>query len=88
MNAIILDLDGTLLNSNKNIPPKTKELLINFQKKDGILVLASGRSFNGIIGFAKDLSMHLYNGYIISYNGARLYSTYTGKAIWEDVIKK
>ena len=41
---IAMDLDGTLISSNKCITPKTKEALIRFQKEGGKVVLASGPS--------------------------------------------
>ena len=41
--VIIMDVDGTLTNSKKQITPKTKEMLIEAQNKGIKLVLASGR---------------------------------------------
>ena len=40
---IVLDLDGTLTNRNKEITPKTKETLMKAQEQGKIVVLASGR---------------------------------------------
>ena len=40
---IVLDLDGTLTNRNKEITPRTKEALMEAQKRGKIVVLASGR---------------------------------------------
>ena len=40
---IVLDLDGTLTNQNKEITPKTKETLMRAQEQGKIVVLASGR---------------------------------------------
>ena len=36
---IVLDLDGTLTNRNKEISPKTKETLMKAQKQGKIVVL-------------------------------------------------
>lgn len=40
---IVLDLDGTLTNSQKEITPRNKETLIRVQEQGVRLVLASGR---------------------------------------------
>ncbi|MBP1041914.1 HAD family phosphatase [Vagococcus sp. BWB3-3] len=70
--AIILDLDGTLLNSEKNISPKTKATLIDAQQKGIKLVLASGRPTTGMIQHAEELEMAKHHGLLVSYNGAKV----------------
>ena len=40
---IILDLDGTLTNSKKEITPKTLEALLDAQERGVIVTLASGQ---------------------------------------------
>ena len=40
---IVLDLDGTLTNSKKEITPRNRETLIRMQEQGIRLVLASGR---------------------------------------------
>ena len=40
---IVLDLDGTLTNRDKVITPKTKEALLEIQRRGKKIVLASGR---------------------------------------------
>ncbi len=70
--AIILDLDGTLLNSEKNISPKTKAALIDAQQKGIKLVLASGRPTTGMIQHAEELEMAKHHGLLVSYNGAKV----------------
>lgn len=68
--TIITDLDGTLLNSNNQIDYKTKEILIDAQKRGIKLILASGRSTNAMWPYAIELEMDKYNGLLLSYNGA------------------
>lgn len=41
---IFLDLDGTLTNDEKKITPKTKEALMDIQKRGHIVALASGQT--------------------------------------------
>ena len=45
--VIVLDLDGTLTNSKKEITPPTRDALIEIQQNGKKVVLASGRPING-----------------------------------------
>ena len=51
--VIIMDVDGTLTNSQKIVTPKTKEALLKVQEKGVILILASGRPTSGLRDLAK-----------------------------------
>ena len=46
---IVLDLDGTLTNREKKITPRTKEALMEAEKRGILVVLASGRPTQGIV---------------------------------------
>lgn len=50
---LVLDLDGTLTNSKKEITPFTRETLLQAQEKGLHLVLASGRPTYGIVPFSR-----------------------------------
>ena len=52
---LVLDLDGTLTNSKKEITPFTRETLLQAQEKGLHLVLASGRPTYGIVPLAEEL---------------------------------
>ena len=85
---IVLDLDGTLTNSQKVITPKTKQALMKIQE-DGIkVVLASGRPTAGIVKLAKELCLDQYEGYILSFNGARIIDVKTKEIIYNKVLPK
>ena len=51
---IVLDLDGTLTNSKKEITPRNRETLIRMQEQGIRLVLASGRPTYGIVPLANE----------------------------------
>ncbi len=55
--VIMMDVDGTLTNSQKKISPKTKEALLKAQKAGAILMLASGRPTSGLRDFEQELQM-------------------------------
>ena len=57
LDAIVMDMDGTLLDPNNKILPETKEALIACQKQGTKLVLASGRSYTRLLPYAKELEL-------------------------------
>ena len=69
---LVLDLDGTLTNSQKKITRKTKEALLKAQENGIKLVLASGRPTYGIVPLADELNLDARGGYILSYNGGEI----------------
>jgi len=83
---IVLDLDGTLTNSQKKITEKTKNLLLTIQKQGIIVVLASGRPTYGIIPLAKELELEKYGGYILSFNGAKIINCKTNETVYNKTI--
>lgn len=83
---LVLDIDGTLVNSEKKITPKTKEALINAQEKGHILALASGRPYPGMKQYINELRMDEFGGYALSFNGGMIVDTKSGKAIYNKAI--
>lgn len=83
---ISLDMDGTLLNSDKVITEKTREALIRAQKKGVKVVLASGRPTAGLMKYAKELQMDRYHGMFISYNGGKAVDVTSGEVLFELAI--
>lgn len=80
---LILDIDGTLVNSKKEITPLTLEYLFKIQKMGHIVALASGRPYPGMEGYARQLELHQLGGYAIAFNGGRIISCKTGEAVFE-----
>lgn len=78
MKAIIMDMDGTLLNADNEISCATEEKLINLQKQGVTLILASGRSHTRLIPYAKQLRMDQYGGYLLEVDGIAIYEMKTG----------
>lgn len=84
--VLVLDLDGTLTNTQKEISPKTWEALINIQENGQKVVLASGRPTAGIIPLAKQLKLDEFGGYMLSFNGARIINAQTNEIIYNSVL--
>lgn len=83
---IVLDLDGTLTNSKKEISPRNRETLIRIQEQGVRLVLASGRPTYGIAPLANELRMNEFGGFILSYNGGEIINWETQEMIYENVL--
>ena len=82
---VAIDMDGTLLNSKKELLEETKQYFKDFHKKetDTLLVLCTGRPESGIRPYLKDLGYLEENHYIISQNGANIYESRTGKRVMD-----
>ncbi|MDD3172912.1 MAG: Cof-type HAD-IIB family hydrolase [Herbinix sp.] len=85
---LVLDLDGTLMNSRKEITKNTKEALFRFMDNGGCVVLASGRPTYGIIPVANELELNKRGGYILSYNGGCIMECKTGEIIYQQTLKE
>ena len=83
---LVLDLDGTLTNSEKKITPQTREALIEIQKRGKKVVLASGRPTPGVVPVAKELDLQHYESYILSFNGARITNCETGEIVYDQTL--
>ena len=83
---IVLDLDGTLTNSEKQITPRTKRALMEAQKQGVRLVLASGRPTFGIMPLANELELARYGGLILAFNGGKIIDCKTGKTLFEQTL--
>lgn len=79
---IVLDLDGTLTNRNKEITPRTKEALFELKRQGGVIVLASGRPTYGVVPLARELELQKSGGYILSFNGGRMIDCRTGETVF------
>ena len=83
---LVLDLDGTLTNSSKEISRQNLSTLLRLQQSGVRLVLASGRPTYGIAPLADILQMKRYGGYILSYNGGEIIEGSTGKMIYQNLL--
>lgn len=73
MKLIVMDMDGTLLTSDKKISEITLQSLKEMQEKGNKLVLASGRVKSRLDEFAKLLKMDYFGGFLIEANGSCIY---------------
>lgn len=83
---IVLDIDGTLTNSKKEITPKTKEALIKIQEQGVSVAIASGRPTPGTKKTAEELELSRFGNYVLSFNGGRVTNCQTGEVVLDKTI--
>ena len=76
---LVLDVDGTLLDSEKKISKRTLAALLKVQQMGVRIVLASGRPTYGLMPIAKALELGNYGGFILSYNGGQIINAQSGE---------
>lgn len=86
--VLILDIDGTLTNSKKEITSKTLEALIEIQKQGHTIVIASGRPTHGVKWISDVLQLEQYGGYVLCFNGARITNVKTKEIVYQQVFPK
>ena len=85
---VVLDLDGTLTNSEKKVTERTKKALTDYMEHGGTVVLASGRPTYGIIPLARELHLDTYGGYILSFNGGNIIDCKREQIIYQKRLEK
>lgn len=83
---LVLDIDGTLVNSKKEITPLTRKRIIDIQEAGHIVALASGRPYPGMMGYAKEIGLDRFGGYALSFNGGRVINCKTGEIVYQNAI--
>ena len=80
---LVLDVDGTLLNNEKQISKRTLSALLKVQHMGIRIVLASGRPTSGLIPLANALELGNFGGFILSYNGCQVIKADNGEVMFE-----
>lgn len=85
---LVLDIDGTLTNSKKEITPNTKDAITKVLKMGHAVVIASGRPTPGTKRVCEELELEKYNGYVLSYNGAKITRLSDNEVVYGKVLDK
>lgn len=80
---ILADLDGTLLNENKQLTPRSRAALERAAAAGCQVVIATGRFFGGVPNFLKELP---FLRYFILMNGAKVYDRETDTVLYRSEI--
>ena len=84
--GLVLDIDGTLYNSVKQITDATKQAIFRAREAGKVIVIASGRPVPGIADVCSTLEFAEKGGYIMGYNGGRIINVQTGEHISETTL--
>ena len=84
--VLVLDIDGTLTNSEKEITDNTRKAIIGVQERGHIVMLASGRPTPGMKRYAEELELEKYGGYLLSFNGGRIVNCRTGEIVYQRIL--
>lgn len=81
---VAIDLDGTLLNSNKQISNEDKEAINQAVNRGIKVIICSGRIYAGARIFARYLGI---NGAVIACNGAVIKDLEKGEVLYNDFLR-
>lgn len=79
---LFTDMDGTLLNKQKEVTPYTREVLEKWCQAGHKFVLCSGRDINNLKFVRKSLSLNYPGMYLIGYNGGQIYDCEQDKTLY------
>lgn len=85
---VVMDMDDTLLRDDLSISDRTKEAIQKAQEKGIKIILASGRPTYAMTNYAKDLALHQYGSYILSYNGGIITDCAKNEIIYQQALTK
>lgn len=80
---LVLDIDGTVTNSDKKVLKETREAVVHLQEKGIHVAIASGRAPQGIYSVAEELELDRFGNYILAFNGAKIINFQTKECIYE-----
>ena len=83
---LVLDIDGTLTNSKKQITEATKQAIWELMDRGHLVALASGRPTPGMRRYEKELELDKRGGYLLSYNGARVVECTGGEVVHQNFL--
>lgn len=81
---IAFDLDGTVFDDHKKIPPATKNILERAAGKGIEIIPATGRPYKGLCAEVENLQGVRY---VLTTNGGGIYERETGRCIYQDCMK-
>lgn len=84
---IAIDIDGTLVNSQKEITPAVKKTILDARERGVQIVICTGRPLSGAQRYLDELGLNDQdNEYVVSFNGAVVEST-SGQVIFKQGLK-
>src|SRR5574337_137733 len=83
---VAIDIDGTLVNNNREITPEVFEAIQKAKAAGVKIVIATGRPLLGVKNILESLNLLDAGDYVITYNGALVQATATGEAFIDEPL--
>jgi hydroxymethylpyrimidine pyrophosphatase-like HAD family hydrolase len=83
---LFLDLDGTLLNDQKEVTPGNRRAIGEALRRGRRIVVTSGRPLKSSMAQARRLGLAGDGCYVIAYNGAVIYDCREERAIFRQAL--
>lgn len=80
---LVLDIDGTVTNSQKEVTEETRKAIVHLQEKGVRVAIASGRHPKGVLPIAKILNFHETGNFILAFNGAKIIDVRQNTCVYE-----
>ena len=84
--VLVLDIDGTLTNSKKEITEATKQAIWSIMDKGHKVILASGRPTPGMHRYEAELELTKRGGYLLSFNGAKIVDCVSKEVLFQKIL--
>ena len=86
MKILFTDLDGTLLNDEKQIPEENSIAVKRTLQNGNAVVLCTGRSYFSAKKFVDRLGLNREGCYAILYNGGMIYDCCSGEILYQNTM--
>ncbi|GFH41789.1 sugar phosphate phosphatase [Lactococcus hodotermopsidis] len=83
---VAIDIDGTLVNNNREITPEVFDAVQQAKAAGVKIVIATGRPLLGVKNILSALNLLEAGNYVITYNGALVQATDTGEAFIDEPL--
>lgn len=85
---IFLDIDGTLVTDDKQIPEANKKALDEARAAGHLVALASGRVIDSVKAQARKLGLDDEGCYVLGFNGAICVDMYTDEVVYRHAVPR
>ena len=83
---IFLDIDGTLVDKNKQLPPKNKAAIDAALNMGHKVFICTGRPLSSVIKLLPVFGLERPGCYAITYNGGLIYDAYEKKSVYKKTL--
>ncbi|MFC3927644.1 sugar-phosphatase [Streptococcus caprae] len=83
---VAVDIDGTLLTSNKEITPQVFEAIQEAKAQDVKVVITTGRPIAGVTKLLEELNLNQAGDYVITFNGGLVQDAATGQELVKETL--